>query len=263
MCYLRVQRLLQVLQDGASSDDTTLQMVYAKAFQRLHIEMAIEFLVGSLFGKHPVVHLEGTQTGTEVALKVVAMLAVIEHLLGLERANELLHVIVGALACQEFTCRDIQEGYATRSLAEVYGCQKVVLLVVQHRITHRHTWRHQFGDTTLHELLRQLGVFQLVTDGHTLAGPDELWQIGVQRMVRKSGHLVALVITIVAMGQRDAQNLRCSDSIVTICLVEVTTAKQQQGLRVLCLEVEKLLHHGCQFLCHRYIALLIACKGTK
>ena len=76
-------------------------------------------------------------------------------------------------------------------------------------------------------------------------------------MMRESGHLVALVIAVVTVGQRNAQNLRCRDCIVAVCLVEVTATKQQQGLRVLRLEVKKLLHHGCQFLCHN------GHKGTK
>ena len=84
MCYLRVQRLFQILQNGTSGNDTILQVVNTKALQRLHIEVAIELLVGSLFGKHPVVHLKGTQTCTEVALKIVAVFAVVEHLLGLK-----------------------------------------------------------------------------------------------------------------------------------------------------------------------------------
>ena len=72
-----MQCLFQILQDGTSGDDTILQVVYTKAFQRLHIEVAIEFLVGCLLSEYPVVHFKGTQTGTEVALKVVAVLTIV------------------------------------------------------------------------------------------------------------------------------------------------------------------------------------------
>ena len=77
MTNLRVQRLLQVLQNGSCGDDTILQVVYAKALQRLHVEVAIELLVGCLLCEYPVVHFKGTQTGTEVALKVVAVLTIV------------------------------------------------------------------------------------------------------------------------------------------------------------------------------------------
>lgn len=48
MGYLCVQRLLQVLQDGTSSNDATLQVVDAKTLQRLNIEVLEELLVGSV-----------------------------------------------------------------------------------------------------------------------------------------------------------------------------------------------------------------------
>ena len=41
MTYLGVQRLFQILQDGSSSHYPTLQMVDAKALQRLHVEVLI------------------------------------------------------------------------------------------------------------------------------------------------------------------------------------------------------------------------------
>ena len=35
---------------------------------------------------------------------------------------------------------------------------------------------------------------QLVTDGYTLSGTDELWQVGVQGMVWESSHLYGLTV---------------------------------------------------------------------
>ena len=98
MGYLCVQRLLQVLQDGSSSYDATLQVVDTKALHRLDVEVLVELLVSRLLREHPVVHLVGAQTGAEVACKVNLAPSVVEHLLGLEVANELLHVVVSALA---------------------------------------------------------------------------------------------------------------------------------------------------------------------
>ena len=39
MAYLRVLGLLEILQDGSSSDDATLQVVHPKALQVLDIEV--------------------------------------------------------------------------------------------------------------------------------------------------------------------------------------------------------------------------------
>ena len=205
MGYLRVQGLLQVLQDGSSSYHTTPQVVDTKALERAHIEVLVELLVGSLLSKHPVIQFEGAETGAKVALEVVAALPVVEHLLGLEVANELLHIVVGALARKELTCRDVEESHPTDSLAEVDSTEEIVLLVVEHRVLHSHTRGDQLRDASLHQFLGELGVFQLVADGHAPACTDELGQIGVEGMMGETRHLVALPpCPIVAMGQRDA-----------------------------------------------------------
>ena len=179
-------------------------MVNAKALQRLHIEVLEEFLVGCLLCKHPVVEFEGDQTSTKIAFEIVLASSVVEHFLGLETAYELLHIVISALACQKFTCRDIEESDATRRLTKMDCCQEVVLLIVQHRILHSHTRRHQFCDASFDQFFGQLRIFQLVADGHTLASTDELRQIRIQRMMGKSCHLVAFrPCPIVTMGQRD------------------------------------------------------------
>ena len=255
MSYLRMQCLFQVLQDGPRSDDPTLQVVDAKSLERTDVEVLVELLMGRLLGKHPVVEFEGAEPCTEIALEVVLAPTVVEHLLGLEVANELLHVVVGTLATQELARRDVEEADATGSLAEMNGTEEVVLLIVQHGVLHGHTRCHQFGDATLDELLGQLGVFQLVADGHAPASPDELGQISVEGMMRKTRHLVALVISIVAMCQCDAQYLCSHYGIVAIGLIEIAATKQQQRLRVFRLEVEKLFHHRCELItipfCHK------------
>ena len=207
MRYLRVQRLFEVLQDGSGGNDSTSQMVDAKALERLDLKVLVKLLVSRLFGKHPVVHLESAEARAEVALEVVAMLTVVEHLLGTERADEFLDVVIGTLADEEFTCRDVEERHTTGRLAKVYGGQEVVLLIVQHVVLHGHTRRHQFGDASLDEFLGQLGVLQLVANGYALASPDELGQVGVEGMVGESRHLVALIVAVVAMSEGDAENL--------------------------------------------------------
>ena len=54
--------------------------------------------MGCLLCKHPVVEFKGTQAIAKVTLKVVLSASVVEHLLGLEVAYQLLHIIVSALA---------------------------------------------------------------------------------------------------------------------------------------------------------------------
>ena len=84
MTDLRVLGLLQVVQDGTRGNHTVVQMVHSKALQVLHAEMLQQLGPCRLVGEHPVVEFEHTVTGAEHALEVVAPLAVVEHLLGLE-----------------------------------------------------------------------------------------------------------------------------------------------------------------------------------
>ena len=49
------------------------------------------------------------------------------------------------------------------------------------------------------------------------------WQISVESMMGESCHLVAFVVTIVTVGEGDAQNLRGSDGVFAIGLIEVAT----------------------------------------
>ena len=62
-------------------------------------------------------------------------------------------------------------------------------------------------------------------------------------MMGESRHLVALVVTIVTMGEGDTQNLRGSNGIFAIGLIEVATPEQHYCIRVFRLQIEELLHH--------------------
>ena len=85
------------------------------------------------------------------------------------------------------------------------SCQEVVFAVVQHRIAHCYARRNQFGDAPLDEFLRQLGIFQLVADGHSAPGPHQLGQIGVEGMIGESCHGNRLIgfAAIIALGEGD------------------------------------------------------------
>ena len=138
----------------------------------------------------------------------------------------------------------------------MHAGQEVVLLIVQHVVREGHTRGHQLCDTSLHQFLRQLGVFQLVADGHAFASTNQLRQIGVKRMMGKASHLVALApCPIVTMGQRDTQNARGRNGILTVGLIEVATPEQHHCIRMFRLQIEKLFHHWGQFpifLCHYF-----------
>ena len=172
VAYLCVLCLFQILQNGTSSHHAAVKMIHTKALQRLHLEVLQQLLHGKLLGEDPLVHLERDVAHTEVALEVLTVVAVVEHLLRLYAGHQLLHIVVGAFARQVFAGRDIEESHAAGRLTEMHRTEEVVLLVVQHIVAHSHTGSHQFGDAALHQFLSEFWILQLVADSHALAGTN-------------------------------------------------------------------------------------------
>ena len=262
------------MHDGTAGDDTILQVLHTETFQRLRLEMRQEFLSGGLLGEDPVIQLKGTILGTKVLLKLRLHGTIIKHLFRLEVAHQLLHIVGRTLTGEEFSRRDVEEAYATSSLAEMDGSEEVVLLIVQDVVAHRHAWSHQFGDATLHHLVHLaqaflaldflsllLWVFQLVAYSHTLASSDELRQIGIEGVMRESCHLRTTSRTaIVSAGQRDAEHFGSLYRIFAISFVEVATTEKQQCFGVLGFHLEELSHHRRKtfiIVCHCLIILYL------
>ena len=164
-------------------------MFNAETLKRLRSEMLKQLLSRTLLRKHPVVELESTPAIAEMLLKLRLHLPVVQHLLRLERCKQLLHIVESALASEKFSGRDVEKSHATLGLCHEHGSKEVVLLIVEHVVAHSHSGRDKFRNATLHERLCEFRVFQLVAYSHTFASPDELRQIGVESVVRKSSHL--------------------------------------------------------------------------
>ena len=246
-----VLRHLHVLQDDAGCHDAALEVLHAKTLQVLHLEVAQQFLPRGLFREGPIIELEGDVTCAEAALEHHPFATLVEDFLRGERCHEARDVLRRAFRHEELAGADVEERHATSLLAEVYRAEEVVFLVIEHRVGHRHTRRHEFCDASLDECLRQFRVFELVANGNPLACPDELRQVSIEGVIGEAGHRGALHdtrLSVVPMGKRDAKNLRSNHRIVGIRLIEVAATEQQQRLRVFRLEVVELFHHRCQLL---------------
>ena len=134
--------------------------------------------------------------------------------------------------------------------------KEVVFAVVEHVAVDGHARRHQFGDAALHQFLGEFRILKLLADSHTLAGAHESWQIGVKSVVGKSRQLDVLTRTVGTLGERDAQDFRRGDGIGRKRFIEVAHAIEQNGIRMLFLHLEELLHQrGLNnfFICHCYM----------
>ena len=168
---VRVLGHLEILQDDARGNHPTVQMLNAETLQRVCAEVAQQLLPCALLGEHPLVQLEHTPSCAEPLFELLTARLLVEHLLGLETAEQFLHIVGRTLAGEELAGGYIEKRHTACRPSEVHGRQEVVLLIVQHIVAHCHAGSHQFGDTALHESLRKFGIFQLVAYSHASARP--------------------------------------------------------------------------------------------
>ena len=251
MSDVRVLRLLQIEEDCSCCYKSILQMIHTESLQILHLKMLFELLVCCVENKHPVVHFEGEVLTTKITFEHWFSATFEEYFLRGEIREKLIYIVGGSLRNEELTRGYVEERNAASRFAEMHCRQEVVFLMVQHRVTHCHTWCHQFGDATLHKFLRQLRVFQLVANRHTLSCTNQFGQIGVERMMWKTRHGNGCISTCAegtaALGEGDAKNVGCNHCVVGVGFIKVATTKQKQSIWVLRLQVEKLFHHRRDF----------------
>ena len=197
-------RHCQILQNSTGSNDTVLQMLHSETFQILRFKVFQQFLTGSRFCKYPVVQLEREELVTEITFKHQAFATLKKNLFRGKVIQQLVYIIKRSFCSKEFTGRNIEKGNSTGSLSEMNGSQKVILFIVQYIIIDRNTGSNQFGNATLHQLLRHFRVFQLVTDSDTLSGTNQFRKISVESMMRESRHLNSLSFPVSTFCQCDS-----------------------------------------------------------
>ena len=136
----------------------------------------------------------------------------------------------------------VQEGRAALLPVKVQAGEPVVLLAFEHSLSEGDAGGQDFRDAPLDKLgLGELGVFQLVADGHFVAGAHELGEVGFYGVVREAGHLGIALFAVGAAREHDAQDLADCHCVIGITLVEVAHAVEQDGLGMLCLYGKVLL----------------------
>ena len=94
------------------------------------------------------------------------------------------------------------------------AAQKVVFLHVQHILSEGYTGSNNFRYAALYKFFCKFRVFQLVTDGHFIAGTDQFCEVVFKGMVREPGHCHGPLFPIGFFGLNQPQNLYGSDCIV-------------------------------------------------
>ena len=117
--------------------------------------------------------------------------------------------------------------------------------VVQHRTRSDHA-----DDVPLHKPLGRGGILCLLADGHLVALGDEAGDVALGGVVGDAahGHLFVkrLIFVLVAGGEGEIQLSGGGPGIGAEHLIKIAQTEEQDGVLVLLLDLQILLHHGGQ-----------------
>ena len=147
---------------------------------------------------------------------------------------------------------DVAEGHAGVLAVHVNATEDVGGLVLQAGGVDDGAGGHHPDDVPLHQPLGGGGVLHLLADGHLVALGDEPGDIGLAGVVGDAAHghplLLGLgVLAVVPGGEGQIQLPGGQLGVVGEHLVEVAQAEEQDGVRVVLLDLQVLFHHGGQF----------------
>ena len=237
-------RKIEVVENRPGRRDAAREVVHAETLERLGAELLAELLAVHLLGKDPFVQLVGVELVAEGLRETLLIAALVDHLLGLQVRDKLVHIVVRPFGRVEFAGRDIEKRHTGRPSAEADRGDVVVLLVGQDVVSHDNAGRYEFDHTALDKFLDELRVLQLFADRHTFTGPHQFRQIGVDGMVGKSSQLDIRGGAVGPPRERDAQNAARLDRIFAEGLVEVAHTEEQDGVGMHRLDGVILLHQG-------------------
>ena len=192
--------------------------------------------------------MEGVKIGPVPFVELCFSLLLHQDLAGLEALQELFDIIRLALAAEELSRGDVEEGDATSLLVQVNGTEEIVAPGLKHLVIEGDSRGHELRHPPLYDLLGKLGVFQLVADGDTEPGFYQFGQIGVEGMMRETGQRGLAFRPGTSLGEDDSQDPGRLLGVVPEGLIKITHAKQEHRIGILRLDAVVLLHQGCDFL---------------
>ena len=226
-----------------------LEILDIKVFQHLVARRNI--------GKSPVVEFKHKVFSSEEVVEFPLQSTFYQDFFGRKSCQKFVDIFHISFGYKIFSGGDVEQRKSHTCGSEVEGCQEVVFFARQYVVSERYTRSDQFGDATLHEFFSEFGIFELVTDCHTMSSANEARKIVVECMVWKSCHGNRTRRTfLVAFGEGDAEDLRSHHRIIAIRFVEVATTEEENSIGIRRLHIVKLLHHrGEWFLRHKYIVV--------
>ena len=196
---LRVLRDIEIGQHCPCCHHGSLQMVDAEAFEVFHFKVFQQPFAGTDVRKGPVFKLKGEVFCTEMLLKLPTVAILVKHLLRRKIGQELIDIFGRAFTHKKLTGGNVEESHSAGPATEMNGGEKIVFLAVEHIVCQGDARSDEFGYAAFDQLFCQFRVFELVANRHTVTGPYEPRQVGIERMMWKTGHFdngcVSFVVT--------------------------------------------------------------------
>ena len=180
--------LAQVLHHRPGGGDTVGHPVDAEALEGAGLEMILKGLPAETLGKSPVVQHVGTVGGAEDLAEADLHPPLVQHFAGRKRFEQFDGLTLRTFRNEELPGGDVQESYADPLLPKMHRRQEVVPSRGEHLIVHRHPGGDELRYAAFDDLFGQFRVFQLVAHRYPPTGQHQFGQIGVDGVVRETGH---------------------------------------------------------------------------
>ena len=128
-----------------------------------------------------------------------------------------------------------------RSGTEIDGAEKVIFLLIQQHIIGERSGGYYPNNISFYYTLCGLWILYLFADGDFETGLEHFFEVAVNGVVRQAGKRDG-VGPFTPAGKGEAKNARAGLSILVKGLVKIAHPKKQHRIRVLFLEMMKLLH---------------------
>ncbi len=137
----------------------------------------------------------------------------------------------------------VEPGQAEHATMQVGREQQGVATVIEQRGVRQRAGGDDAADGALHRPLGRTRLADLLGDDHGFAELHQARQVLFDGVEGHARHLDRLAAGLAAGGQRDVEQARGFFGVVEEELVEIAHAIEQQGVRVLQLDAQILLHH--------------------
>ena len=147
---------------------------------------------------------------------------------------------------------EVAEGRAASLTVQINAAEVVAGLIIQTCGIDDSAGGHHPDNIPLHQPLGGGGVLHLLADGHLVALGNQPGDVGLAGVIGDAAHGHPLflrlgVLAVIPGGQGQIQFFGGKLCIVGEHFIEVPQTEKQNGIRIVLLDFQILLHHGGQF----------------